>query len=209
MTGKINVVRKNGSWLEGCFFWPAESGCSENDQHLIMDLFIVWNNVDFSKITNDTLMNNIIANLDSIGESWINITTNTWLQDRVKLHTNYLMNAILNQIWGSGFDIEVVRKYYRIITKAARDLEAITKVGFKKLVFTKLVIIPTSINVEGILRKKSIRYYAITAIIVNRSTAKMSDLKEFIDLRSQVIEQEMMQPSLNNFKVSAPLFNPN
>ena len=203
MSGKLNIERNDGSWLEGTFFWPSEFGCSENDQHVIMDLFIVWKNLRFNDITNETLWSNVLANLDSINENWLKIDSNVWLQDRVKFYTNYMLCAVVNQIWSSGFDINVIRKYYGTLTKAARDLEATTKVGYKKLIFSRIATIPMSINVDGILRKKSTRYYAITAIIVDRRKAKLCDLKEFMDLKEQIVNQETMIPV---FSRAHPLF---
>ena len=50
----------------------------------------------------------------------------------------------------------------------------------------------TSVNMDGILRKRSVKNYVFTAIFLNRRSAKLKDLKEFMDVKNQVITKESM-----------------
>ena len=191
--GKVQIVLNSPEKLEGIFYWPVAMQCTENDMHSIMDLFIIWRFIGAETDLSDEskeLFSTINANLDSVAEKWIKIKTNCWLQDEVSFYSKQFFKVMLTKIWKSGLDVSLIRQYYPQLFKCARDIEEFSGMGFKKLYYARIVIIPTTIEVDGILRKRPISYYAVTAIILSRKNATIALLKDFIDTKEQVRAKE-------------------
>lgn len=190
MNGKLSVLNVTHSWTEGVFYWPIDFGCTENDQHLILDLFITWKNVNFEHVKDHKIWRNILSNIDEVTAKWLELNTNPFAQEHVAQFSNSFLVAVLHIIWESGFQISMLRKFYPVLVKAAGYFEAVTHAGYKKLVYTKIVIIPTAITVDGIVRKRPVRYYAITALYLDRQHARITELKDFLQIKDQVHAKE-------------------
>ena len=190
--GKIVFTKCTDKWVEGNFYWPFQAGCSENDQHMILDLFLLWSSLDLESIKDLSVWNNILSNMTRLSTIWLSIRNNPWAQEKVKHFSTYFLGAVLHVIWSSGFNIEIMRQYYPIITKAAADIEAITRSGFKKLIATKVVIIPALMEIDGIVRKRPERFLAVKIILLNRQLARINDFKEFLQIKEQMQHKEMM-----------------
>ena len=190
MFGKMVVSKVDRVWTEGIFYWPDQAGCTENDQHLILDLFIVWKNTSFEAVKDGKIWRNVINNIDAVMEKWLALDTNPMAQENVNSFSNLFLVAVLHRIWDSGFQIDILRHFYPVLTKAACHYESLTRVGYKKLVFSKLVVVPTTTKIDGITRKRPERYYAITALYVDRQTAKIAEIKEFLQLKDQIQNKE-------------------
>ena len=169
--GKVLVKTVTDDLLEGTFYWPVATRCTENDKHTVMDLLIIWRYISTqigAKDEANELDYIITANLDNIAEKWTKIKTNSLLHAETRFYTVQMLRVILTKIWTTGLDVDVIRQYYTVIFKAARNIEEITGMGFKKLHYSQIVIIPTTIDVEGILRKRPVNYYGVTIHVITR-----------------------------------------
>ena len=187
--GKVLVKTVTNALLEGTFYWPVSTRCTENDKHTAMDLFIIWRYVSTQIGANDEaneLDLLITANLDNITEKWTKIQINSLLNNETRFYTVQMLRVILTKIWTTGLDVEVIRRYYTVIFKAARDIEEITGMGFKKLHYSQIVIIPTTVNIDGILRKRPVNYYGITVQVVTRKDATIEMLQDFNAIKDQI-----------------------
>ena len=200
MSGKIKITKLVDSQLEGTFYWPISAQCTENDQQSILDLFIVWQFIqEHPQVKTGTVSawhaeslevsQTIENNTDAIIKKWLKMT-NACTDDKVLHYSILLFKVIIDRIWKSGLNVEVIREYYPVILKGARDIEEISGLGFMKLLYSKIVIIPTSILIDGILRKRPIQYYAITVHIIPRKTASINSIKDFLEIKDQVEEKE-------------------
>ena len=202
MNGKITVNTSTDALLEGVFYWPVQAQCTENDKHTVMDLLIIWRFVSENATNKDEateLDYTITTNLDSIVDKWIKITSNSCLDVDVRYYTIQLLRVILTKIWTTGFEVSSIRQYYPVIFKAARDIEALSGLGFKKLFYSKIVIIPTTVPVDGILRKRPINYYGINICVITRKLATIEMLQDFANLKNQVKNQEKNQNGMSVF----------
>ena len=191
--GKVVIKRATTALLEGTFYWPVATRCTENDKHSVMDLLIIWRYVSANIGPHDEeteLDFTITSNLDNIVEKWIKITSNSCLNDEVRYYTIQMLRVILTKIWTTGLDVDVIRQYYTVIFKAARDIEALSGMGYKKLHYSQIVIIPTTVNVDGILRKRPINYYGINVLVLTRKEAAFDMLLDFAAIKDQVKTQE-------------------
>ena len=192
--GKVHIVKVNDSLIEGTFYWPATARCTENDQNSVMDLFIIWRYINQYDLVQEPesaeVTQNIKLNFDAVVEKWQKIKSNSCLQDKVAHYTVQMLKVLINQIWESGLDVQLVRKYYPTITKAARDIEEMQGMGFKKMIFTKTVIIPVTLSLDGILRKRPTNYIAVSVHVLTRKTATIALLQDFIDIKNQVQMKE-------------------
>ena len=192
MNGKVKVTKVTDRQFEGTFYWPVAAQCTENDQQIILDLFILW---QFAQ--ENTLMypesaevtQTITNNMDAIIKKWLKLT-NVCTDDKILHYSVLLFKIVIEKIWKSGLNVEVIREYYPVILKGARDIEEVSGLGFMKLLYTKIVAIPTSAMIDGILRKRPIQYYAITAHIIPRKTASVTAIKDFLETKEQIEEKE-------------------
>ena len=192
MSGKIKITKLVDSQLEGTFYWPISAQCTENDQQSILDLFIVWQFIqEHPQVKTESLevSHTIENNTDAIIKKWLKMT-NACTDAKVLHYSILLFKVIIDRIWKSGLNVEVIREYYPVILKGARDIEEISGLGFMKLLYSKIVVIPTSILIDGILRKRPIQYYAITVHIIPRKTASINSIKDFLEIKDQVEEKE-------------------
>ena len=192
-SGKVVIKKATTALLEGTFYWPVASRCTENDKHTVMDLFIIWRYISNNIGPRDEeteLDFTITSNLDSIAEKWSKITTNSCLNEEVRYYTIQMLRVILTKIWTTGLDVDVIRQYYTVIFKAARDIEELSGMGFKKLHYSQIVIIPTTVNIDGILRKRPINYYGITIQVLTRKEATFDMLQDYDTIKTQVKTQE-------------------
>ena len=194
--GKVQLDKVESSKLEGTFYWPAFARCTENDQHSAMDLFIIWRYVYQEEHTNgpetEEVKENIKLNLEKVIEKWTKMESNCCLQDKVQHYTLQMLRIIIEQIWESGLDIQLIRKYYLVITKAARDIEETIGLGFRKMIYTRAVVIPITVELEGILRKRPTAFYAISVHVLTRKTATVEMIRDFIDIKDQVQNKESL-----------------
>ncbi len=192
--GKVQIDRVNESMIEGTFYWPTYARCTENDQTSVMDFLIIWrfvnqdNHMTFPD--SDEIYATIKSNPDHVTEKWLLMNSNSCLHDKVAHFTLQMLRVIVDQIWESGLDVQIVRKYYPVITKAARDIEEITGLGFKKMIYCRTMVIPITMEVDGILRKRPTNYLAISIFVLNRKSATIAMLQDFIDIKNQVQTKE-------------------
>ena len=192
-SGKVVIKNATSALLEGTFYWPVTMRCTENDKHTVMDLLIIWRYVSANIGPHDEeneLDFLITSNLDNIVEKWLKITSNSCTNEEVRSYTIQMLRVILTKIWTTGLNIETIRQYYAVIFKAARDIEELTGMGFKKLFYSQIVIIPTTVNVDGILRKRPVNYFGITVQVITRKEATFEMLLDFDAIKNQVKTQE-------------------
>ena len=192
--GKVQIERVNEAMIEGVFYWPIVARCTENDQTSIMDLFIVWRYINHDhhiiEPGSQETYQIIQANIETVTEKWLSMNSNSCLHDQVAPYTLQMLRVIIDLIWEAGMDIQLIRKYYPIIMKAARDIEELTGMGFKKMIYSKSVVIPITLEIDGILRKRPMHYLAISVFILNRKNATIAMLQDFEDIKSQVQTKE-------------------
>ena len=191
--GKVVIKSATTALLEGTFYWPVTMRCTENDKHTVMDLLIIWRYVSANMGPHDEeneLDFTITSNLDSIAEKWSKITSNSCLNEEVRFYTIQMLRVILTKIWTTGLDIDVIRQYYTVIFKAARDIEELSGMGFKKMHYSQIVIIPTTVDIEGILRKRPVNYFGITVQVLTRKEATFEMLLDFAAIKDQVKTKE-------------------
>lgn len=70
------------------------------------------------------------------------------------------------------------------------DIEEMTGMGFKKMIYSRSVVIPITLEIEGILRKRPMHYLAISIFILNRKNATIAMLEDFMDIKNQVQMKE-------------------
>ena len=56
-----------------------------------------------------------------------------------------IIGRMMAHNWKYG-QLALIRQYYTVIFKAARDIEELSGMGFKKLYYTRMVIIPTTLQ---------------------------------------------------------------
>ena len=191
--GKVVIKSATTALLEGTFYWPVTMRCTENDKHTVMDLLIIWRYVSANMGPHDEeneLDFTITSNLDSIAEKWSKITSNSCLNEEMRFYTIQMLRVILTKIWTTGLDIDVIRQYYTVIFKAARDIEELSGMGFKKMHYSQIVIIPTTVDIEGILRKRPVNYFGITVQVLTRKEATFEMLLDFAAIKDQVKTKE-------------------
>lgn len=192
MNGKIKIEKMNSQQLEGIFYWPSNSQCTENDHHLIMDLFLVWrflNDTRTSYPETAQVVQTVANNLDDVIEKWLKIP-NFCTDDRICHYTRILLQEILSKIWNSGLNIDTIRKYYQVITKSSRNIEETDGLGFMKLIYSQMSVLPTTQEIDGIIRKRPIHYYAVHIHVLSRKLATVSMIKDFLEIKSQVEDKE-------------------
>ena len=62
--------------------------------------------------------------------------------------------------------------------------------GFKKLYYTRMVIIPTTLDLDGIFRKRLVNYNGVTIHVITRKLASIKLLQDFNNTTEQVKLQE-------------------
>lgn len=201
MNGKIKFVKVSVSQLEGVLYWPSNPHCTENDHQCVLDLFIVWRFVNANQNNSpDSLQTRqtISGNLDNVISNWLKIE-NFCTDDKICKYSVWLLEEIINKIWNSGFNVTVIRSYYPVITRAARNIEEVDGLGFMKLIYSQLIIIPTALEIDGIIRKRPITYFAIHIHILSRKLATVNMIKDFIEVKDQVEEKERINFFFNFF----------
>ena len=175
--------------LEGTFYWPVLTRCTENDKHTALDIMIIWRYISentTASMEDTELFHTISSNITNITEKWLKIRSNCLANEDTKFYTLNMLRVVITQVWMSGFDILVIRNFYPVLVKASRDIEEMSGMGYKKLFYTRIVIIPTTIEVDGILRKRPISYYGVTIQVITRRTATIESLRDFMDTKEQV-----------------------
>ena len=188
MNGKIKVTKVSKVQMEGTFYWPVVAQCTENDQQCILDLFILWQYVQDNGIMypeSAEVLQTIANNTDDVIKKWLKLS-NTCTDEKVAHYSVLLFKAIIEKIWKSGFNVDIIRHYYPVILKGARDIEEISGLGFMKMIYSQIVVIPTSFIIDGIVRKRPIQYYAVTIHVLSRKTASITAIKDFLETKDQI-----------------------
>ena len=192
MNGKIKITKTIESQFEGTFYWPVAAQCTENDQQIILDFFILWQFTqrNISKYQDSAEVSRTITNnLDAIVKKWLKLT-NVCTDEKVLQYSILMFQIVIGKVWTSGLNVEIIREYYPVILKGARDIEEVSGLGFLKMLYSRIVVIPTSIMIDGILRKRPVQYYAITVHVIPRKTASINAIKDFLEIKEQIEEKE-------------------
>ena len=192
MHGKIKIETVNLKQLEAVFYWPVSKQCTENDQQFILDLFIVWRflqNSLFDFSDSAQIIQTIASNLDSVMDKWLKIA-NFCTDEKVRRYSILLFREIIDKIWNSGFHIDTVRNFYPVITKGARNIEETDGLGYMKMIYSQIVVLPTTQEIDGIIRKRPVHYYAVHVHVLSRRLAGVTMIRDFLEVKDQVEEKE-------------------
>lgn len=192
MNGKIQIDKNSSSQLEGVFYWPSNPHCTENDHQCIMDLFIVWRFINMTQINAldlEPTRQTISSNLDAIIQSWLQIP-NFCTDDKICQNSILLLQEIIAKIWNSGLNINTIRAFYPALTKAARNIEEVDGLGYMKLIYSQIIVIPTTLAIDGITRKRPIHYFAVHIHVLSRKLATVAMIKDLLEVKDQIEEKE-------------------
>ena len=192
MSGKIHIEKLTEAQIESVFYWPVSEQCTENDHHGVMDFLIIWRFIQDHQMKYfqaAEIKLNIINNLDNIIAKWL-LVTNSGANDQVLQYSIILFKVIIDKIWNSGLNINLIRQYYPVFVKGSRDVEENCGLGFMKMIFSKIVIIPTAMEIDGILRKRPVQHYAITTLVLSRKRATVDMIRDYLEVKEQVETKE-------------------
>ena len=179
--GRIKVVQTSLSCLEWIYTWPKTEGFENEDARLILNLAIVWHYIEHQHIKFNTW--NIDA-ADAVIPCWMEIDSNFILDSEVKNYSNVMLKSILENFWKTNMQIQMIRKYEKMLNKAAVDIESATIAGFLKTSMVTTTIRPELLSFNGFTRKVPATHFACTVFIVIRSKATSEDVSNYFTMKS-------------------------
>ena len=140
--GRIKLHRMTANWTEASLIWPAWFHVQGEDEILTLNFFIVWKHLpklDSTK-ADPALWLHLAQNLDAIGQSWLFLKQNPFVEPQVKYFSINFVHVVLDQIWKSNVNITILRKYSHILCKAAESLEYLCPGGFLKFIHVREIV---------------------------------------------------------------------
>ena len=181
--GRIKVIQTSTSCLEWIYTWPKAENFENEDSRLILNLAIVWHYIEHQTI-DDPTWNIDVA--EAVIPCWIEMDSNFTLNQSVRNYSNMMLKSILENLWQTNLQIQCIRKYEKLLNKAAIDIESAMIAGLLKISMITTTIRPELLSFNGFTRKIPATHFACAVFLVIRSKATSEDISNYYTMKSHI-----------------------